>query len=298
MKRDFFKKIKRFLVFFEKTKKNNSLDLSYMKLINNIMRKSILALVIITTLSTLFASCNKKEKLYYTKKEKVSPVDIPNSKGYKLLESKCYICHFEKPDPSKMRQMIAPPMLRIKEHYLPNYPNKEDFINAVMAIVKNPSEENTLMPGSVRRFKLMPKLIYTDDDLRLIAETIYNMEFGAAPKGRMRAMGLQLNNGKKWFVKQETYEVIQEIVEKLSGFSSDNVADYNQAGKDVFNRAKFVLMDDSYTEELFNQLHNFFYDIEGEIHALITEKDLQNAKKRKENLKTKLQDFYLFFKTK
>ncbi|MGB8375735.1 MAG: hypothetical protein WCE57_10480, partial [Salegentibacter sp.] len=99
-----------------------------------------------------------------------------DSRGYELLKQKCYICHFEKPDPSKRDQMIAPPMLQVQEHYKPTYPNKEDFVNAIMAIVKNPSAEKTLMPGAVKKFNLMPKLIYDDAELRLIAETIYEYD--------------------------------------------------------------------------------------------------------------------------
>ncbi len=264
---------------------------------NNFMKKSYLTLVTMIVLSTLFISCdnNKKEKTNYQETKSVAQADIYNTKGYKLMESKCYLCHFEKPDPSKMGQMLAPPMLRVQEHYIPNYPKKEDFVNAIMSIVKNPSEENTLMPGAVKKFKLMPKLVYDDNELRLIAETLYNMELGTAPKMRMQAMELSLNNGEKWVVKPETYKIIQEVDDKISSFNAENIADYNQLGKDVFNKAKFVLMDDSYSGELFNQLHNFFYGIESEMHSLIAEKDLEKAKQTTENLKTKLQDFYLMF---
>ena len=31
------------------------------------------------------------------------------------MTQKCYLCHFETPDPSKKDQMIAPPMLRVPE---------------------------------------------------------------------------------------------------------------------------------------------------------------------------------------
>ncbi|WP_456379160.1 hypothetical protein [Lutibacter sp.] len=265
------------------------------------MKNILFNLIVITFLSVLFTSCNNKtskSKTTNIENKSITQAEIYNTKGYELLKSKCYICHFEKPDPSKMNQMIAPPMLRVKEHYFPNYPNKEDFINAVMAIVKNPSEEKTLMPGAVKKFNLMPKVIYEDEDLRLIAETIYNLEFGTAPKVRMQTMELSLNNGEKWVVKPETYKIIQEVGTKISNFNADSVAEYNQLGKDVFDKAKFVLMDDSYSGELFNQLHNFFYGIEGEMHLLIAEKDIKKAKQTTENLKIKLNDFYLIFKVK
>ena len=49
---------------------------------------------------------------------------IYNSKGYELMKQKSFICHFEKPDPSKRESMITPPMVRIQEHYKPSYPTK------------------------------------------------------------------------------------------------------------------------------------------------------------------------------
>ena len=57
-----------------------------------------------------------------------------NSKGYELMSQKCFICHFPKPDPTKRNQMIAPPMLRVQEHYKPAYPNKSDFINLLQIL--------------------------------------------------------------------------------------------------------------------------------------------------------------------
>ena len=145
-----------------------------------------------------------------------------NSKGYELMQQKCYLCHFEKPTPSKRDQMIAPPMLRVQEHYKPTYPNKDEFVNAIMAIVKNPSDEKTLMPGAVKKFKLMPKLIYDDAELRLIAETIYDYDFGSAPKMRMQMTGgmLQLDNGKKWILKKESIEQINTVVNKINNYKS------------------------------------------------------------------------------
>ncbi len=260
------------------------------------MKKKALNIIAITLLSIFFSSCGNNTQTNTGNEKNVAQTDIYNTKGYELLKTKCYICHFEKPEPDKMDKMIAPPMMRIKEHYLPNYPAKEDFINAVVAIVKNPSEEKTLMPGAVKKFKLMPKLIYTDEELKLIAETIYNLDFGMAPKMKMNASDLKLNNGEKWLVKPETYAIIKNVDQKLSNFKSDNVADYNQLGKDVFDKAKYVLLDSSYTGELFNQLHIFFNGIENDMHALIAEKDLEKAKKTAKNLKIKIEDFYLIFK--
>lgn len=256
----------------------------------------LIKLVSIATIVSIFLiSCNNNQ----TKKTEaiaISQSDLKNTKGYKLMESKCYICHFEIPDPAKINQMLAPPMLRVKEHYLPNYQNKEDFIKAITNIVGNPSEENTLMPGAIKKFKLMPKLIYNQDELKLIAETIYKYDFGSAPKMRMQMMGkLQLNNGNRWKLKSETIEILDNIINSLYSFKSNNVIDYNQFGKDLFEQAKFIMLDKSYTGDKFEQIHNFFNGVEGNIHSLIEEKSIENAKNTVENLKIKFNNFYYFF---
>ena len=60
------------------------------------------------------------------------------------------------------------------------------------------------MQGAVKKFNLMPKLIYRDEDFQQIAETIYDYDFGTAPKMRMQITRdkIQLNNGEKWRVKK------------------------------------------------------------------------------------------------
>ncbi len=258
------------------------------------MRDLIKIVLIATIVSIFFISCNNiKKKTEYIA---ISQFDIKNTKGYKLMENKCYICHFENPDPAKMNQMIAPPMLRVKEHYLPNYQNKEDFIKAITDIVNNPSEEKTLMPGAIKKFKLMPKLNYNQDELKLIAQTIYEYDFGSAPKMRMQMMGgLQLNNGNRWKLKSETIEKLDNIINSLYSFKSNNIKDYNQFGKDLFEQAKFIILDKAYSGDKFDQIHNFFNGAEGDMHSLIEEKSIENAKYTVENLKTKFNNFYNFF---
>lgn len=249
-------------------------------------------------------SCNTNQK----KKEKLIVEDVSlnggvaqnmqsDSKGYELMKQKCYICHFEKPDPSKRDQMIAPPMLRVQEHYKPTYPNKDEFVAAIMDIVTNPSEEKTLMPGAVRKFQLMPKLNYDEAELHLIAETMYEYDFGSAPKMRMQMMGgtQQLDNGKKWVLTKESIEQINAVVLKINNFKSNNIEDYNTLGKEVFNDAKIIMLDDSYTGELFNQIHIFFYDIEDNMHTLIATKSINEADKQLAELKNKFKDFYNYF---
>jgi len=216
------------------------------------------------------------------------------SKGYELMKQKCFICHFEKPDPSRRDQMLAPPFLRIQEHYKPTYPNKEEFITAIMAIINNPSEEKTLMPGAVKKFNLMPKLVYDQEELRLIAEVLYDIDYGSAPKMRMN-QDLQLNDGKKWKLTKESMRQINAIINNLDDFQSSDISAYNQLGKDVFNEAKVIMLDDSYEGELWDQIHNFFSDIEDNMHALMATKSLIEAENEVVILKIKFGEFTNYF---
>jgi hypothetical protein len=253
----------------------------------------------------LFINCNnatrnitEESTLNVTSSELETETEQSYSKGYELMRQKCFICHFQKPDPTKRNQMIAPPMLRVQEHYKPAYPNKSDFVKATIAFINNPSKETTLMPGAVKKFNLMPKLVYDEKELQLITETLYDMDFGKTPKLKMQMMGangLQLNNGKKWKLRPESIKQMDAVIRKVNDFKSDNIADYNQLGKDVFNDAKMIILDDSYTDEKFNQIHLFFNGIEGNMHTLMAIQSKDEAKNQLSELKIKLNEFNSYF---
>jgi len=261
--------------------------------------KNNLFLVLLVTV--LLISCKSDKNETYNKKEDVDTeknADGDASKkelsGFKLMEQKCYICHFERPDPSKRDNMLAPPMLRVQEHYLPAYPEKEDFVAAVTSYVNNPSEETTLMPGAVKKFKLMPKVVYDEAELKKIAEALYDKDFGSAPKGNMNAT-LQLNDGKKWKLQPKSMKQIRAIQYKLSSFKSEDIAAYNQLGKDIFNEAKVIMLDDSYSGEIWEEIHVFFSGIEENMHNLMSTSSMGEAKNQVMVLKYKFIEFRKFF---
>lgn len=218
--------------------------------------------------------------------------------GYELMEQKCFICHLPKPEPSKNAQMIAPPMIQVQEHYKPTYPEKEDFINAMVSFIQNPSREKTLMPGAVKKFNLMPKLLYEDSELRLIAASLYEHDFGTAPAmANQNFPGkLKLNNGSKWILKKETVDRMDAALEKINSFKSNKLSDYNQLGKEIFDDAKVILLDDSYNGELFDQIHIFFNGIENNIHGLIAAKSKADAEVQLSELKSRMEEFHTYFK--
>jgi len=253
-----------------------------------------IAVIIITSLF-IFA-CNSSENKETKKQVSDNNIVIENenSEAYKLMKQKCMICHVEKPSPDMKGKMLAPPMMRIKEHYLPSFPNKEDFVSAIVEFSRNPTEDKVLMPGATRKFNLMPNLGYTEEDLKIIAEIIYDTDFGTMQ--RMKKMGsLELDNGKKWELKPKAIEQINEITAKINNFSSNNIEDYNQLGSEIFNKAKMMMLDKDYDDATLMQIKIFFHGIENEMHNLIGAQSIDKAKSITLGLETNFKDFYNYF---
>ena len=66
-------------------------------------------------------------------------------------------------------------------------------------------------------------------------------------------------------------------------------------GKDIFDKTKTILLDTSYSETMFNQLHLFFNDIEENMHSLISTQSLDEAKKQQLILDNKFNKFNYYF---
>ncbi len=213
-------------------------------------------------------------------------------RGYQLMTTYCYACH--NPNVTSHDQMLAPPMIMVKRHYQPNFPQRDDFINAIVSWVHHPSMEKVLMPGAVRKFKIMPPLAYPEDDLVAIAGYMFDNELdkpvmmtemhnGADNRNqRMAEMSsLTLNDGKKWKVDHLTIETMKSVNTMVSDFSGKEVGDYRQLGKDLFAEAKKVLLDENNQGEAFEQLHAFFHGLENNMHQLMEVKTVEEGEKYK-----------------
>ncbi len=264
--------------------------------------KNILKLSLILITTTILFSCNSsndntKEQVADSTNDAINEVQSVNTtKGYELMQQKCFICHMEKPNPELKASMLAPPMLKIKEHYKPIYHNKEEFANAIVNFVTNPSDDKILMPGAARRFKIMPNLGYSSEDVKLIADVLYDIDFGTMPKMNKQTGVLTLNNGEKWELFPEDVVYIEKIITKLDNFQSDNVEDYNKLGLEIFNLAKFVLLNPEYNGETLNQIHYFFGNFEENIHSLEEVKTVEEGRQIVEKLKKKFSKFNKYFK--
>ena len=242
-------------------------------------------------------SCKDKKTTEKKVSETAIAQNIKQSEGYKLMEQKCFICHFPVPDGSRRDEMVAPPMLRVQEHYKPTYPNKVDFVNAIKEWLKDPTEEKIKMPGAARKFGIMPYLPYPEEEVQLIAETLFEIDFGTDFKGcgHGKKDDLQLNNGEKWQLNKEAIANVNNIIKKLDTFKSDDVKAYNQLGKEVFQTAKTLILDKTIENQKFEQLQAFFHNVEADIHELMQIKTVAEGQKQQEIIKKKFSKFFDFF---
>ncbi|SDQ19498.1 c-type heme family protein [Flagellimonas zhangzhouensis] len=106
--------------------------------------------------------------------DSTSHSEVVYQEGKKLMEAKCYLCH--NPEVPENGQRIAPPMIAVKAHYLDVFKTKADFVQGVVDFVKAPSEDNTQMRGAVRRFGIMPTQQFPEEEIKKIAEYMYEYQ--------------------------------------------------------------------------------------------------------------------------
>ena len=94
--------------------------------------------------------------------------------GLDLLSKHCYICH--SPESSSHDVIIAPPMAAVKMRYSMSYKSEDEFVEAIVAWTMDPKEENALMRGAVDRFKVMPKQLFDENEMRQLALYMYQNE--------------------------------------------------------------------------------------------------------------------------
>jgi hypothetical protein len=78
-----------------------------------------------------------------------------SEESLRLMKLNCYACH--NPKSTSHDNIIAPPLVATKYRYKKSYPEREDFIQNMTAFIANPTKENALMRGPVKRFGVMPE---------------------------------------------------------------------------------------------------------------------------------------------
>lgn len=129
-------------------------------------------MVLLLVFVILFIACNQDKKKL--SQEALQAITVQNPEAYELLKNQCYICH--SPVSVSHDSIIAPPMAAIKMRYSMSYKSREEFVSAVTEWVLNPAQEHALMRGAITQFEVMPKLLYTKEDVKKIATYIFENE--------------------------------------------------------------------------------------------------------------------------
>jgi len=102
----------------------------------------------------------------------VTPSFASETDGEVLYQQLCSACHVAAPPAT-----VAPPVFAMVDHVKKEFPDQDGFVNRVVSWVDNPQADQALMAGAVDKFGLMPKLGYSSDQVKIIAEYLYEGEF-------------------------------------------------------------------------------------------------------------------------
>jgi mono/diheme cytochrome c family protein len=123
-------------------------------------------------LLVLIFSCKDSTTDYYATNE-VTKSQYTSAIGQKLMKDQCYVCH--SPD-AEHGNRLAPPLMVVKKHYLRGDASKEQFINDIWEWTQNPNEQNARMKGAIEKFGIMPKQVFSKEDIEQIASYMYENE--------------------------------------------------------------------------------------------------------------------------
>lgn len=128
-----------------------------------------LAILSLTVLSC--SNTSKENAALSSGTAEMTPINL--TEGFQLTENNCFSCH--SPNAAQGNR-VAPPMEAIKKHYIDSLTTQSQFTADLLAFLNDPSEDLSIMPGAVRRFGLMPKMGFSEDQITKIASYIFNSE--------------------------------------------------------------------------------------------------------------------------
>jgi cytochrome c553 len=131
------------------------------------MKRSNLFLLALTFVVLLVSYCTPQQEMQLD--------EAKMEQGFTLLETTCYTCHSPQNEDVKGGK-VAPPMFAVKSHYSEDGLEEEEFIELWKNYLNNPVEENTRMPGAVKKFGLMPNLGLSEEQIDAVAYYVFNTE--------------------------------------------------------------------------------------------------------------------------
>ena len=125
-------------------------------------------LLLILLLSSVTGWINLRSEQPRQNFEDLAYSQIPTNVTPKdFYQKQCGFCH-------SSEELIAPDMIKIKKVYKEKYPNKNDFVNAVIKFVKNPSKKFAIYKLGIDNFSDMPKMPFKEADIKGVAGYIFD----------------------------------------------------------------------------------------------------------------------------
>ena len=140
-----------------------------MKQITIVVTSILLVLWSLIPITHTLSKYKSKDNNYITQS-----VDITD-RGVQVFEQNCKVCHGATATTPGTR--LAPPVSMVKQHYTVANPTEENFVAQVSRWLDSPKQANSLMPGAVARFGVMPPLPLSDEDKSAVALYIFNTDF-------------------------------------------------------------------------------------------------------------------------
>ncbi len=125
-------------------------------------------------ISVVLLSCSENKTTDETEELTPKITLQEKEKAVHLLEKNCYSCHTP-----YQGARLAPPMFKVKDHYIDEFDTEQKFVEAISLFALNPNEENVRMPGAKNKFGLMPKSVFNEADLKLIAKYLFYADMEA-----------------------------------------------------------------------------------------------------------------------
>ncbi|MGB5385618.1 MAG: DUF3365 domain-containing protein [Eudoraea sp.] len=130
--------------------------------------------LLLISIFLFLTACKDSPKTAVQTIDNTSGIDLladESHPGKVLLEKECYTCHNPETDHN---ELIAPPMIAVKQHYLKETTSREQFVKDIMHWVKDPSKKNSRMPGALKKFGIMPYQSFPEETVLQIAEYLYD----------------------------------------------------------------------------------------------------------------------------
>ena len=89
------------------------------------------------------------------------------------IETVCYACHSPSATPDNR---FAPPLEIAKRNYLVETANKAEFVDKMVQFILYQTAEQSMLHSDVEQYGLMDPVGFSEEDVRAIAEYIYENE--------------------------------------------------------------------------------------------------------------------------